>query len=405
MKVGYHKLDITPKKDVYMAGYNRPYQSNGILDPIEINTMIISYHEKLFILSILDSIIIEDSVIQPVKKKVCQKYHIHEQQIILGCIHTHSAPAFFKPFFEKTVVEEELQNQLVSQFINSIDHAMNSLCEVSLKIKHTLIEGLYGNRNKKNGYADKNLYIFEFKHKYSQLPFFSLISLACHPTILNQYNRLLSADLFGHIRLKYQQYFQQDCMIVNGCCGDVSTRFYRQLNGQDELERVSQLLLQQIIQAQDIHFEINDLRWKNYKKKYTYSGQDEFITHTITYLQQTIQDNNLKNNTSMEELFLRNLIFKKEKSPMTLSLYSHIIYLGDILIISLPGDITAIFEKQIRKAFPNKLVIILGYCENYSNYFVCEDDYGLYFETYISRLEKGNADHFIHHVIQTAKEL
>lgn len=90
---------------------------------------------------------------------------------------------------------------------------------------------------------------------------------------------------------------------------------------------------------------------------------------------------------------------------MTLSLYSHIIDLGGLMFITLPGDITAVFAKRIREAFQDKIVIIMGYCENYSNYFVCEEDYGLYFETYISRLEKGNADDFIDHTILCAKEL
>ena len=78
---------------------------------------------------------------------------------------------------------------------------------------------------------------------------------------------------------------------------------------------------------------------------------------------------------------------------------------ASLIFISLPGDITAILGKRIREAFPNHLVIILGYCENYSNYFVCKEDYGQYFETYISRLEKGNADLFIQGVINETKKL
>ena len=104
-------------------------------------------------------------------------------------------------------------------------------------------------------------------------------------------------------------------------------------------------------------------------------------------------------------MLLNNLILKRDKSPMTLTLYSHIINLGNIMFVSLPGDITAILGKKIRDAFHDKLIIIIGYCENYSNYFVCKEDYGLYFETYISRLEKGNADHFIENTILKAKEL
>ena len=405
MKVGYNKLDITPKKQVHMAGYSRPFQSQGILDPIEINTMALSYHKKLLIISILDSIIIENSVINPVKNMICQKYKLTEDQMIIGCIHTHSAPAYFKPFFEKTVVEQELQKALVLQFINSIEKAVDSMVEASLTIKHTMIDGIYGNRNTLNGEADKNVYIIDFMNTHSKKSIFSLITLACHPTILNQTNQKLSADLLGQIRLAYQKKYQHPCMIVNGCCGDVSTRFYRKGSGENELKRTSDEIFSQLKNAKIIEASISTIEFASYRNDYLYTGKDEFITQTIMKLEQYINSHSTEKDISLKNMLLNNLKFKRQKSPMILSLYSHIIYLGDIIIITLPGDITAIFSKRIREIFKDKIVLIMGYCENYSNYFVCKEDYGLYFETYISRLEKGNADDFINHTIMTAKEL
>ena len=96
MKIGYHKYKITPTGAVHMAGYGRQKKSTGILDPIEINTLVISIQNQFFILSILDSIIMENSVIIPVKNAISEKYNISQDQIIIGCIHTHSAPAYFK---------------------------------------------------------------------------------------------------------------------------------------------------------------------------------------------------------------------------------------------------------------------------------------------------------------------
>ena len=405
MKIGYNKLDITPKKPVYMAGYNRPFKSNGVLDPIEINTMVLCYNEKLFIISILDSIIIENSVIIPVKNKISQKYHISEDQIIIGCIHTHSAPAYFKLFFENTNVEDQLQKQLLSQFEESIQKAISSMVDASYSIKHTLIDGVYGNRNTMDGQSDKNAYIIKFMNTHSKKTIFSLISLACHPTILNQKNQKLSADLLGQIRLQYQKTYQHPCMIINGCCGDVSTRFYREGSGEDELKRVSSEIFNQLQMAEELDAFITTLNFSSYQHDYIYTGKDQFITQTIPQLEQYISSHPENKDVPYKQMLLNNLKLKRQKSPMTLSLYSHIVNLGNILLITLPGDITAIFAKRIRDAFKDKVVIIMGYCENYSNYFVCEEDYGLYFETYISRLEKGNADDFINHTIASAKEL
>ena len=76
MQTGYNKLNITPKKAVRIAGYNRKELSKGVLDPIEINSLVIKEYKQTIIISILDSIIIEDSVILPVKQAIFDKYGI-----------------------------------------------------------------------------------------------------------------------------------------------------------------------------------------------------------------------------------------------------------------------------------------------------------------------------------------
>lgn len=406
MKVGFNKLNITPKESVNIAGYNRSQKSIGVLDPIEINSIVFSIHGKMVILSVLDSIIIENSVIIPTKNEISQKYNIPLENIIIGCIHTHSAPAYFKPYFEDVAVEQELQKQLIKQFEESIDNAIQSLQNMEYKISYTTIEGLYGNRNKMNGYSDKNIYIFDFYSKENSETNFSLISMACHPTILNGSNYKLSADLFGALRKKFKEQFHRECMIINGCCGDVSTRFYRELSGEAELERVSDGIVKQLEDLQTLVCQISNIQTSQIVNEYTFDARyQEFTQNEINHLTQKINESTNQNEKLIAESLLRNLKIKEERSPMTLTLTSHIIVMGELIFISLPGDITSPLGKMIRDAFPNHLVIIVGYCENYSNYFVCEEDYGKYFESYISRLEKGNADLFIQNVINETNRL
>lgn len=406
MEIGYNKLNITPTQPVHIAGYNRKELSKGALDPIEINSLVIKNQEKVIIFSILDSIIIENSVILPVKKAIFEKFGISPDQIIIGCIHTHSAPAYFKPFFEDVYIDSKLQKELIKSFINSISNAINSTCDATVSIQETQIDGLYGNRNVKEGYADKTVNVLTFMNSHSNKPICNLIHISCHPTILNGSNYKLSADLLGWIRQKYSSKTQIPCMIVNGFCGDVSTRFYRQLKGEEELERVSDAIIQQMKKLKPVNFSLSDLKYTTYEKKYAYNGQtDDFVQTEIPHLKDKITHSSNQMESMMSKQLLHNLEYKASKGEMILNLYSHIINIGNILIISLPGDITAALGKRIIDHFTNYKVIIIGYCENYSNYFVCNEDYGKYFETYISRLSRGNADDFIQNVILKADEL
>ncbi|EQM95780.1 hypothetical protein MBAG_03515 [Coprobacillus sp. D7] len=282
MEIGYNKLDITPTHPVRIAGYNRKEKSKGQLDPIEINSIFIKNNDKYIVISLLDSIIIEDSVIQPVKKKLKDEYGLKEENIIIGCIHSHSAPAYFKPFFEDVQIEEKLQKLLIDQFCTSIMNAHSSLKELDINITQTSIDGLYGNRNVKDAYSNKDLTILEFKDNGEILH--SLLFIATHPTILNGSNLYLSADLIGFIRKKYLEKFSNPCMIANGCCGDVSTRFYRESSGKDELERVSNEIIKQMNHLHKLNYSINTLKTSTVVEEYTYHGNDEFITSELTNL-------------------------------------------------------------------------------------------------------------------------
>lgn len=406
MKFGYNITDITPSVPVKMAGFNREGYSQGVLDPIQISTLVISIDRQLIILSFLDSIIIEDSVIAPVKKHLQKKYNISSSQIIIGCIHTHSAPAFFRPFFEETPAEESLQKALVPQFISSIEEAIKNINEGTYMISSTLINGLYGNRNEKDGYSDKTALVFSFTHLYEDHPCFSLIHFACHPTILNKSNMLLSADLVGAIRVKFTHKYNHDCMVINGCCGDVSTRFYRELTGYEELDRISTSFINQLNSLHSLNYHLDAPLSASIQEQFIFNGKtDQFTQDKIEEFKNILSGNQDNRKTLYASMLLKNLQLKEKLSPMTLLLTSNVIIMGQVILISLPGDITAILGKRLKDAFKDHLVIPIGYCENYSNYFVSSKDYGKYFETYISRLEEGNADIFIDHITDKINSL
>ena len=61
------------------------------------------------------------------KKKLKDEYGLKEENIIIGCIHSHSAPAYFKTFFEDVQIKEKLQKLLIDQFCTSIMNAHLSL--------------------------------------------------------------------------------------------------------------------------------------------------------------------------------------------------------------------------------------------------------------------------------------
>lgn len=400
MRIAFDKTDITPSSPCHMAGYNRKEKSAGVLDPIEINTVAFEQHGELYLLGILDSIMVGREFCDQVRAQAAQRLGIPAEHITVSAIHTHSAPAFFKLTFEDTIVESELQAGAQTSMVESMVRAAGALQECTVTLEKAAIDGLYGNRNVKGGVEEKRVYLFTFFHKDGGR-IGALFNISAHPTILNGSSFVLSADLLGHIRAKLQTILGCKVAITNGCCGDVSTRFYRKCAGMEELEYTANSVVEQFLEK---------------KQPSPLSGQAvasrtfSMITHYDAatdpdWLAMTREQEAQPDSSPMKEFFLARQELKRSFGAYDLELIAQLRLFGNLLVVILPGDILSGFGLQIKNAFPELEVVILGYSNTYCNYFVPREEYGKYFETYNSRLAKGEADRFINEVITQARNL
>lgn len=405
MKASFDKFDITPNYPVHMAGYSRKSKSIGVLDPIEINTLVIEMEKTPFVICIFDSIIIEESFVNNIKDEVNKTLHIPNENIIIGCIHTHSAPAFFKLAFEETSVEQDLTNQVKINIIESIIRAYNNLEDSTIIFEKSMIEGLYGNRNQKDGYADKNVNVLKFYDKHNSL-IGAFVNISVHPTILNGSNLMLSADLLGFVRQKLQDHLNCPVLICNGTCGDVSTRFYRKLSGIEELEYTSSSIVNQMkdkITSKVLN--LNNLRIASTSMVSIFDAEkDDFNNSELKRLNEK-SSNVSEAEQSYLKLLASRLEIKKSLSPYVLHLTSTIIKTDELMIITLPGDVNSYFAKHIRESIPDIEIILIGYSNAYVSYMVESENYGKYFETFNTRLSRGVSDEFIDKVIEKAASL
>lgn len=405
MKVAFDKFDITPKKPVYMAGYSRKSKSIGTLDPIEINTLAMQVDNVPIIISILDSIVIEENFVNNIKNKINKKFNIPIENIIIGCTHTHSAPAFFKLAFENTNVESELTEKVMDDIIGSITRAFNNMTDTDVEFEKTIINGIYGNRNQKNGYADKSVNIIKFYDKHHSL-IGSFVNISVHPTLLNGSNFLLSADLIGFLRKKLQKEWNAPVLISNGTCGDVSTRFYRHSSSKEELEHSSSAIADQIrtsVVSKKITLSNPRIAVLSMFTVYD-ASKDEFNNYALDRIYKKINNVGEKEAFYLKAMASR-LEIKRDTSPFKLHLTSTIVKTDDLILITMPGDVNSYFGKLIKESFPEREVIILGYTNAYVSYMVEKENYGKYFETFNTRLLKGVSDEFVKRIIEKANTI
>ncbi len=398
MKAAFIKKDITPQEPCHMAGYARPGLSTGVLDPIEVNAVAAEIQGKLYTIGILDSIMLEEGFCREVTAQVAQDTGVDPEHLTVSAIHTHSAPSFFKMTFEDNVVETKLQNQAKDALASAMQEALSSLAECRAELEEAEIEGLYGNRNVKGGVEDKHVYLLSFYNNADER-IGALFNISAHPTILNGSSTVLSADLLGHIRSLLQEQLSCPVAITNGCCGDVSTRFYRHSSGMEELETTAQAVVDQF-QAKRHSVPLAE----GPVASRTFSMVSHFDAHTDPDWALMMKEM-LEDKSPQSEFFLGRLRMKESFGAYDLKLIAQLRLFGNLLFVVLPGDVLSGFGCRIKKAFPSLHVVIICYSNTYCNYLVPEEEYGKYFETYNSRLARGEADAFIDEVISQAKEM
>lgn len=398
MKIAFCKKDITPGRPCSMAGYSRPGLSTGVLDPIEVNAIAMEIEEEIYAIGILDSIILEKDFCSRISETVSADTGIDAEHITLSAIHTHSAPSYFKLTFENNIVETDLMLQAQEAMISAMEESAAALTECRVVLEQAEIEGLYGNRNVKNGAEDKQVYLFSFYNK-ENVRIGAVFNISAHPTILNGSNTMLSADLLGHIRAILSERLACPVAITNGCCGDVSTRFYRTSSGLEELTETAHAVTDQFF-AKKHACELTG----GSVSDCTFSRISHFNAQTDPDLKKMMAET-ANTNGSMGDFFRERLLLKQSFGEYDLELIAQLRLCGNLLLIILPGDVLSKFGLKIKNAFPDYKTVIICYSNTYCNYLVPKDEYGKYFETYNTRLAKGEADAFIDEVITKANEL
>ena len=395
---GFSKIDITPSEPCHMAGYSREGLSTSVLDPIQVNSVAVNVNGNSFILTILDSIILDPEFCSLVKAGVAERTGVDPAHVSVACIHTHSAPAYFKLSFEDTWVEPALTAGALAAMVDSAAEAHAALAPATVRYETATIDGLYGNRNVKGGVEDKEVRLLSFFGE-DGAPMGALFHLSAHPTILNGSSTALSADLVGHVRARLEDALGRPVAVANGTCGDVSTRFYRTASGIEELEGTAQALFDQFMAKRaERELRAGEVRCGRVEMESAFDAATDSDWQRMTA---EVQAQAAENSSPMTDFFLARQQLKLEMSPVRLTLISQWYAFGNLLVVTMPGDVCSELGRRIRDAFPQLEVIVMGYSNTYCNYLVPDEDYGRYFETYNSRLPRGAADRFTARVIAT----
>jgi len=381
---GAKQIDITPPIGIPLAGYGaRLKGSEGIHDSLNAQLVYLSdtSNEVLFIG--LDLVAIDADFTTQVRARLNRELGIPETSILLACTHTHSGPDGYANAFprEKLNINDSLRQNTIDKIAGAALWTKSSARPATISYGSERITGIGLNRNDPNKEIDNELAIVRID--VEEKPLTVLVNFACHPTVMGADNLQISADLPGTARKFFRIHYPTTIfMFMNGAAGDVSTRFMRRTQGFEELDRfgsilfgASMALMQKTQSLADAHITCKclpiDLPIRNFPsekeaKEALKACEDDYLL--------------LKNN-SVPQAELRKAETKIQgariqaqfavllKETKTVRSEIQVIQLGNLFIITIPGEPFSGISLAIKASFPNNPVFVVGYANDYMGYF------------------------------------
>ncbi len=221
LKVGASTIDITPPAGIDLSGYiRRTGPSTGVHDPLQANILWLDDGAECLLMISLDVLMMDEKYCSNVKTAISGELNILPDNIIVAAIHTHSAPGmhFFRNGARRDLHwESDVFQSLLKGVVPAVQNAKKA--SMGFGLGNTEI-GV--NRRQKKGPVDSRLPIVYFCGEDGN-PIAAIAVYGCHPVVLNEQNRLISADYVGFFRKFLNEHFGSDFPVLffTGAAGDV----------------------------------------------------------------------------------------------------------------------------------------------------------------------------------------
>lgn len=369
---GAASAEIAIRPGTPMAGYMaRTGPSEGTHDPLTASAFVIKSDGHLFALIAVDLLGVDRELVD----EIARDAGIDAGAIALAASHTHSGPAGVIARIhpaEHGAVDPLLRRKVVATCAQLVRSAMTRMEPAEVSFGTADAAGIAANRNDPHGPFDPTVRVIQATG-LTGTPIATVVSFACHPTILPAESRLISAEFPGAMRRALR--LPGQVLYVNGAAGDVSTRYTRQSQDVAEVERVGRALAEAartaIATARPIEGELGrgvvqiNLPVRSSSDveaagEMALLAESRLATGDLTAAEVRIEQTRLQGTIMLERLAETGMahVAPSVEIPWW--------RLGDLRLIGIPGELFASLGAEVIEALPDSL--LLGYTNGYVGY-------------------------------------
>ena len=403
------EIDITPPVGTKLEGYiARNENSRGIHDPLMGAVLLIQVEEQTIALISLDCLALSASTVRKMCELVSIKINSPIQNVMVACTHTHSGPAGL-PLNTPLLNQERdsaLEEMLVRKLSGAASWAYDSMQPAMIRVGHDSLNELGKNRNSPDNPLDSQLTVMTVENFQGEI-IAIWANFGCHPTVLGSDNLYVSADFPGAARQVLKRiYPEMVWLFANGASGDVSTRFTRRGQGFEEVRRFGNLLAGSVLRAMQLANPITIGHMRSLVEPVSIPVRDfpprEKAEMELKSLNE-VWENLKRNNAPVSELRIAQTRVEGAQAQLLMSqgfgnkknidCEIQLIQLGDLALITLPGEPFTRTVLEIKKLSPFALTSVVSYANDYLGYFPDEESVKMgTYEALVSPFKPGAAE-------------
>lgn len=417
VRLGFDKQCITPKLPIALSGYAGERIADGVHDDLYTRCIAMECDGEPLILAQCDCLAVDDGLRKAVLAHLVD-LNICNEHFVLTATHTHSGPAGTidtteEPFagLQKVfgVPNPEYQKVLAEKIALAVRNAFSDKKECTLTIARGIIENVGTERHDPSLTGDPSLLVLHFERTDGKQVL--LYNYACHPTVLDPGNLLITADLPYAVErdLDYDM-----VMFVNSNAGDISTRFTRKSSSFEQAEDYSRIIINAIrlalkspiyqgsLEKADIEqypivlpikkmppAEVAKAQLKKYEEQLEDGRKQRLDAKQLRILASYVEGATVAVGLSESLRGLKNI-----------SAHFSVITLQDLRIAVIPGELFSTLGTILKK----EGIEVFGYGNGYYMYFADKTAYDqMYYEAMSSPFERGVGEYLIEEILKTVR--
>ena len=397
MRVSTTSIKITPPGVFYLDGYLndlRQRPGTGVHDdPLAVLLLLEEDGSRVLFVGV-DACLMSLSRTERMRVELSDLLGVPDELVVTSTTHSHSCPNGLR---DGSLIEHETPgyaDYVTGLVVQAASTLPEHLVEAAPELLRTRVRGWYSNRNGKDKPFDDEACVLRFRTPDGATAG-AMLNFNCHSTVVGPTNRLISADLQGAVRAQLADWVGVTPYAFTGASGDLGNRQYRQGNDFAELRRVSCGIATEIMRGSFSPVELGAPRVREFVYEVDYDNTAHFPEYERQLAEARAVLADESSSADARKLAVTEVSKLSDKltvDRVSFPIVMRVIELGQLVLVTFPGELGSTLGLRIKALFAPRVCAVIGYANDAQGYFVPEADFGLGYESFVTKLPRGGIE-------------